>query len=148
VILNDIFAYIFGFFFGKTPLIKLSPKKTWEGFIGGGVITIIWAFFASDFLTNFEYLACPQHKISLWPFDYPSCNLDPVYQSTISFSFPFELLGFSSSMVAPVQIHSFIIALFACTLGPFGGFFASGFKRAFKIKDFGNSIPGHGGVTD
>ena len=35
VICNDIFAYIFGFFFGKTPLIRLSPKKTWEGFIGG-----------------------------------------------------------------------------------------------------------------
>lgn len=29
-----------------------------------------------------------------------------------------------------------------------GGFFASGFKRAFKVKDFGDSIPGHGGVTD
>ncbi|GMI77491.1 hypothetical protein HRI_001418400 [Hibiscus trionum] len=29
-----------------------------------------------------------------------------------------------------------------------GGFFASGFKRAFKIKDFGDSIPGHGGITD
>ena len=33
--------FIFGFFFGKTPLIKLSPKKTWEGFIGGAVSTII-----------------------------------------------------------------------------------------------------------
>jgi phosphatidate cytidylyltransferase len=30
-------AYFFGFFFGRTPLIKLSPKKTWEGFVGGGV---------------------------------------------------------------------------------------------------------------
>jgi CDP-diglyceride synthetase len=29
-----------------------------------------------------------------------------------------------------------------------GGFFASGFKRAFKIKDFGDTIPGHGGFTD
>jgi CDP-diglyceride synthetase len=35
VICNDIFAYLFGFFFGKTKLIELSPKKTWEGFIGG-----------------------------------------------------------------------------------------------------------------
>ena len=32
---NDICAYIVGVLFGKTPLIKLSPKKTWEGFIGG-----------------------------------------------------------------------------------------------------------------
>ncbi|MBA0658965.1 hypothetical protein Goklo_011136, partial [Gossypium klotzschianum] len=44
IVINDIFAYIFGFFFGKTPLIKLSPKKTWEGFIGASVTTIISAF--------------------------------------------------------------------------------------------------------
>ncbi|RYP19676.1 hypothetical protein DL767_009601 [Monosporascus sp. MG133] len=25
---------------------------------------------------------------------------------------------------------------------------SSGFKRTFKIKDFGHSIPGHGGITD
>jgi len=31
VVINDVMAYMFGFFFGKTPLIKLSPKKTWEG---------------------------------------------------------------------------------------------------------------------
>lgn len=33
-------------------------------------------------------------------------------------------------------------------MAPFGGFFASGFKRAFKMKDFSDSIPGHGGVAD
>lgn len=39
VVINDCMAYMFGFFFGKTPLIQLSPKKTWEGFIGGGIST-------------------------------------------------------------------------------------------------------------
>lgn len=29
IISNDIFAYLFGYFFGKHPLIALSPKKTW-----------------------------------------------------------------------------------------------------------------------
>ncbi len=38
--------------------------------------------------------------------------------------------------------------MFASIIAPFGGFFASGFKRGFKIKDFGDSIPGHGGMTD
>lgn len=41
IVANDCMAYIFGFFFGRTPLIKLSPKKTWEGFVGGGISTVI-----------------------------------------------------------------------------------------------------------
>jgi len=44
VIANDIFAYIFGFFLGSHKLIALSPKKTWEGFIGGAVCSVIWSF--------------------------------------------------------------------------------------------------------
>ena len=40
------------------------------------------------------------------------------------------------------------MAIFASLVAPFGGFFASGFKRAFNVKDFGDSIPGHGGMTD
>jgi len=40
------------------------------------------------------------------------------------------------------------MGLFASLLAPLGGFFASGFKRAIKIKDFGTTIPGHGGLTD
>lgn len=47
IVINDIFAYICGFFFGKTPLIKLSPKKTWEGFIGASITTMISAFVVS-----------------------------------------------------------------------------------------------------
>ena len=34
----------------------------------------------------------------------------------------------------PFQWHSLSISLFASVIAPFGGFFASGFKRAFKIK--------------
>ena len=41
---NDIFAYLVGYFFGKTKLIDLSPKKTWEGFIGGAIFTLILSF--------------------------------------------------------------------------------------------------------
>jgi phosphatidate cytidylyltransferase len=40
-------AYMFGFFFGKTPLIKLSPKKTWEGFIGGALSTVLFGLAVS-----------------------------------------------------------------------------------------------------
>lgn len=66
----------------------------------------------------------------------------------------------------PFMLHSLALSLFSSVIGPFGGFFASGFKRAFKIKvnksimlfvesdvegglqDFGDVIPGHGGIMD
>jgi phosphatidate cytidylyltransferase len=47
-----------------------------------------------------------------------------------------------------MQFHILAFATFASLIAPFGGFFASGLKRTFKIKDFGETIPGHGGITD
>lgn len=49
IVINDIAAYFTGFFFGRTPLIKLSPKKTWEGFIGASITTMYSAFLVSPF---------------------------------------------------------------------------------------------------
>ncbi|KAI9481378.1 MAG: phosphatidate cytidylyltransferase [Benjaminiella poitrasii] len=44
--------------------------------------------------------------------------------------------------------HAIAIAVYSSIAAPFGGFFASALKRASGIKDFGNLIPGHGGITD
>lgn len=42
VIFNDMGAYFVGMFFGKHKMNeRISPKKTWEGFIGGVVFSII-----------------------------------------------------------------------------------------------------------
>ena len=59
IVTNDVMAYLFGFFFGKTPLIKLSPKKTWEGFIGGGIATVILGAVMSYYLCQIQNLVCP-----------------------------------------------------------------------------------------
>jgi phosphatidate cytidylyltransferase len=40
---NDTMAYLVGSFIGKTPFSKISPKKTWEGTVGGGILTVIGA---------------------------------------------------------------------------------------------------------
>lgn len=37
---NDTMAYIVGSFIGKTPFSKISPKKTWEGTIGGAILAV------------------------------------------------------------------------------------------------------------
>ena len=38
--INDTMAYIVGSLIGKTPLSKISPRKTWEGTIGGIILSI------------------------------------------------------------------------------------------------------------
>lgn len=44
--INDVFAYIFGISFGKHKLFeRISPKKSWEGFIGGTIMTMVAAYF-------------------------------------------------------------------------------------------------------
>ena len=53
---NDVMAYVFGKTMGRTKLIKLSPNKTVEGFIGGGISTVIFAYYVRlffIFLTKF-----------------------------------------------------------------------------------------------
>jgi len=42
----DTFAYVFGVKFGKHKILpSISPKKSWEGFIGGLIFTTILAIF-------------------------------------------------------------------------------------------------------
>lgn len=92
IVSNDIFAYIFGFFFGKTPLIKLSPKKTWEGFIGGAACTFIWASIGAYFLSTIPALVCPQTRITFEPFAYPDCEVSSLYLPQ-KYTLPMEILG-------------------------------------------------------
>jgi phosphatidate cytidylyltransferase len=41
--INDTMAYIVGSLFGKRPLSKISPKKTWEGTLGGIILATLVA---------------------------------------------------------------------------------------------------------
>ncbi len=147
VSLNDIMAYFFGVFFGRTPLIKLSPKKTWEGFCGGLFGTFVVSFFFSRYLSNLMFMTCPVEKFSISLFQQYECEIHQVYLPQ-QYDLNLGPFGHQTHFIAPVQFHALVIALFASLIAPFGGFLASGFKRAFKIKDFADRIPGHGGFTD
>lgn len=39
--INDTMAYVVGSLIGKTPFSPISPKKTWEGTIGGAILCIV-----------------------------------------------------------------------------------------------------------
>ncbi|KAK9772269.1 putative Cytidylyltransferase [Seiridium cardinale] len=153
VITNDIFAYICGITFGRTQLIKLSPKKTVEGFVGAWFMTVIFAVFFTNLLMRSKYFICPVNDLGANIFTGLECDPNPTflpqtYKLPELFFLP-EAYKHSLSITAePIQFHAIVIATFASLIAPFGGFFASGLKRTFKIKDFGHSIPGHGGMTD
>ncbi|KAF2879375.1 hypothetical protein ILUMI_26800 [Ignelater luminosus] len=153
VVCNDITAYIFGKTFGKTPLIRVSPKKTWEGFIGAAVSTVIYGIVASYIMCHYSYFTCPVEyveemgKIEM----NNNCETTSTFELknyTISLNILELFYATASFLIYPFIFHSIVLSVFSSVIAPFGGFFASGFKRAFKIKDFGETIPGHGGILD
>jgi len=154
IICNDVMAYMFGFFFGKTPLIKLSPKKTWEGFIGGGLSTVVFGLGVSYLLCLHPHFICPiqfNEELGKMSLDCEPSALFRPQEYTLPASLASVMVmisGKTTITIIPFLLHSLSMSVFSSVIGPFGGFFASGFKRAFKIKDFGDMIPGHGGIMD
>ncbi len=54
---NDTGAYLFGVRFGKHRLFeRISPKKSWEGFIGGAITAVISGYIFSLFLPSLNLL--------------------------------------------------------------------------------------------
>ena len=119
---SDTCAYCFGMLFGKHKLSKvLSPNKTIEGLMGGIVGAGILGFLYSYFM-----------------------NI-----ANININLPF--LKNSIYINRDLPLSSIQIGI-ACVIGSIistlGDLTASAIKRDFSVKDYGNIIPGHGGILD
>jgi len=57
--INDTMAYLVGSMIGRTPLSKISPKKTWEGTLGGIILSIVLVGLISYYGLKVEWLAIP-----------------------------------------------------------------------------------------
>ena len=110
--MSDTGAYFVGVLLGKHKMApKISPKKTWEGFFGGWIISVLCAVLL--FIIRFE-------------------TADVTYDDNIFYTL---------YLMLPVAIV--LAPLSVC-----GDLLASCIKRKCGIKDFGNIMPGHGGVMD
>jgi phosphatidate cytidylyltransferase len=79
VICNDVFAYIWGITTGRTPLIKLSPKKTVEGFVGAFWSTIVFGIVWGTYFMRFDYMICPVHDLGVSVWSSMRCTPNPIF---------------------------------------------------------------------
>lgn len=109
--MSDTGAYFIGVLLGKHKMAPtISPKKSWEGFFGGWIVSVLCAVLV--FILRFE--------------------IENTYGENVFYSlYLFLPMAF---LLAPLSV---------C-----GDLLASAVKRKCGIKDFGNIMPGHGGVMD
>jgi len=106
VICNDVFAYICGITMGRTPLIKLSPKKTVEGFVGAFLCTIVFAIVWGTLCSQFNYMICPVHDLGVNAFSNMKCtpNLVFVWHEWVIWK---PIAKFLSTIVRHPHLHQF-----------------------------------------
>ncbi|GAA4644134.1 hypothetical protein GCM10023115_20940 [Pontixanthobacter gangjinensis] len=123
----DVFAYFFGRTIGGPKIApKISPSKTWAGYIGGSVGASIVFFFAGSHQSRI----CE----SLTP-GFPSGFDDRCHFA--DYPMNIELL-----------VWAIVVGLIIAAIAQSGDFFESWLKRRAGMKDSSRLIPGHGGVLD
>ena len=121
-VFTDIFALVFGKLLGKRYIFpSISPNKTLEGTLLGLMIPSFLFLFLGYLFTEQE----------------------------ISGSEVFlEFLVISQFIDSFGYLITFFIILISCLASISGDLLASKSKRLMGIKDFGNLLPGHGGILD
>jgi phosphatidate cytidylyltransferase len=122
----DIGAYFTGKLLGRHQMAPLlSPKKTWEGAVGG----LIFASLISVFIT---------HWLSSWlGVDGNNHNQRPLFPLRLN-----QVAGL------PGWLWSLIFGLVIGIVGMLGDLMESLIKRDLERKDAGATIPGFGGLLD
>lgn len=114
----------------------------------------VWLVFIAAFATDtFAYFAGRFFgKRKLMPAISPKKTLEGAIGGALGcvlMTFLYGVYLKNSNFVSDVPlIHFAVIGLFCSIISQLGDWAASSIKRFAKIKDYGNLIPGHGGVLD
>ena len=121
VICNDSMAYFCGMTFGRRFIqkrfLELSPNKTWEGFIGGGLCTMVFAFVTPWFYVQMPFLICPCETLALVSFETLGLNCEfPKVFVPKQYTLTWISAITGSDLVAwllPIQLHALLLGVFA-----------------------------------
>ena len=121
-VFTDIFALVFGKLFGKRFIYpSISPNKTLEGtFLGLVMPSFLFLFLGYLFIEN-------------------EISGSKVFSEFLVISLFINSFGY---------LITFFIILISSLASISGDLLASKSKRLMGIKDFGNLLPGHGGILD
>ena len=121
-VFTDIFALVFGKLLGRRFIYpSISPNKTLEG-------TLLGLMIPSFLFLFIGYLFIEQEILGSEVFS--------------------EFLVISQLIDSFGYLVTFFIILISSLASIFGDLLASKSKRSMGIKDFGNLLPGHGGILD
>lgn len=117
---TDIFSYFSGLLFGKNKMAPIiSPNKTWEGAIGGSILSFLVMLLFAFVLT-----------------------LDKQHHSF------HVLIGIKDISIVYQWLYISFITGLMILFSIMGDLLFSYIKRAYKIKDYGNILKSHGGILD
>ncbi len=141
--LEDAMATLFGivyvvFFFFHVTLVDRT------GDTGILVWLVIFGAFGTDVMAYFVGVALGKHKLC------PSISPKKTIEGSIGGILGSVIIcgAFGAVFAKEYLIHCLILGLLCGVFSQFGDLTASIFKRKMGIKDYGNLIPGHGGILD
>lgn len=127
-----------GFFIVHVVLIDRLPQYTYL------VWLVFLAAFGADIFAYFVGCAIGKHK--LCPTISPKKTIEGAIGGVLGSCL---LCGIFGYIVYPnIFLHCLVIGFIGSFFAMAGDLVASAFKRKMGIKDFGNLIPGHGGILD
>ncbi len=109
---------------------KISPNKTWSGFIGGIMLAV-------SFSIIFMFVCTTVMEIPFYDFN-----------KFRYISFAFKPMKMNYEWNINSQMFYAILAVFVAILAQIGDLIESAIKRLAGVKDSSKLIPGHGGVFD
>lgn len=127
VITNDTMAYFSGVTCGRKfihrTFVELSPNKTWEGFIGGAIFTIIIGWYLSRYLAKWTWMTCPTNEFSLNP-QKLECEVENIFHEATTYFpsqafelFPRALIRLWPNVVEVCSVDGDVSNLTACISG-------------------------------
>ena len=130
-----IYVVFFAFHAGLVDQLNVYSNMKW---------LILLTAFGSDICAYFAGMLLGRHK--LCPTLSPKKTIEGAIGGVIGSVALCALFGYF--VMKPLLIHCIVIGLIGSPISMLGDLTASAYKRTMGIKDYGDLIPGHGGIMD